>query len=172
MVRDGNTGKEFTTNVNRLSLFHPWSDSVTSSIPIGNAGDFKVGGLTEVGDLFAFMLENQDIPFGVGRLIGRRRDGTLHFQWVSNSKDSVVGVLRPGWFDNRDRKYIWAKDPPARAKKHYVPLTDEHFDMGEGVRDTVVLVHGFVLDGKSRIPTDTLRFLSASDKISWCVPGV
>ena len=166
------TGKEFLANVNRLSPFHPWSDDpcdTADGVRDASNSSFAVGGRAQVGDLIAFPLEGT-IPFGVGRLISRDVSGDLHFQWLSNNKDSMTSPLHLGWRDERDRRVVYAAAPPAHSRRHYVALTDEHYDMGKGIRDLDVLAHGFDLDRRGRVPMDVLKTIAASDLVDWAVP--
>ena len=171
VVRHRNTGKEFLANVNRLSPFHPWSsDPCDTASRRREEVPFSVGGRAQVGDLIAFPLEGS-VPFGVGRLLSRGSNDKLHFQWLSNGRDSMTSPLHLGWRDERDRRVVYAAAPPAHARKHYVALTDDHYDMGKGIRDSDVLVHGFHLDRRGRIPADVLESIAASDLVDWAVPA-
>jgi len=170
LVRHRKTGKEFLANVNRLSPFHPWSDTRPDTAERQQEdAPFNKGGRAQVGDLVAFPLEGA-VPFGVGKLISRAEDGRLSFQWLSNAKDSMISPLHLGWRDERDLKVVYAATPPAHSKKHYVALTDEHYDMGRGIRDSDVLVHGFDLDKRRRLPAEVLGLISASDLVDWTAP--
>ena len=167
-------GTEVTANVNRLSAFYAWSDDMpsTSAEPLvdddpgeGQARGYKVGGKIEVGSLFILPMANPDIPFAVAKLLSRTDTGGLHFQWVSNARDSVLSPVRPGWLDMRDRRHIWGT-PPARVAGHYVPLTGAHYDM-EGVKDSDVPVHGFELTSRFKIPDAVLKVVSRCEWVHW-----
>jgi hypothetical protein len=174
LVRHRATGKVFKANVNRLAPFHPWSDTVesTSPIPSGVMGcPHKIGGRAEVGDMIAFPLDSQDggVPFGIGRLLSRSPAGELDFQWFSNAKDSMLSPIHPGWLDTSDNKYVWSASKPTRRSNFYEPLRTSYF-IDRAMTDVDVVVHGFGLDKRSRIPPPVLSVLSDSAGVDWCLP--
>jgi hypothetical protein len=162
--------KEVKINVNRLAQFRPWSDELESTSAVTDDQPAR-GGKPEVGDLFAFPLDSTELPFGVGKLLARNSDDTLHFQWLSNATDNMTAPLHPGWRDKRDAMVVYAARPPAYAKKHYVPLDDTHYDMGKRITDEDIVVHGFQLDKRRRLKADVLKALSESEWVNWELPA-
>ena len=171
VIRHNSTASEISVNVNRLRLHERWSDDVesTSRDPLDKDSEpspkWKVRGVPEVGDLFAFPLSNSDVPFGIGRLIERRADGSLHFQWLSNPSDNVRGTFRPGWIDSRDNRWTYGPKPPRAGRKFYRPFTDE--DASSHVTDDDVVVHGFAIDGRNRLPLPVQRILHSDPTVDW-----
>ena len=171
-IRSRNT--EVTANVNRLSAFYAWSDDVPCTSTDQLVEDdpegkqelgYTIGGRIEVGSLFILPMSNPDVPFAVAKLLSRSDTDRLHFQWVSNARDSVLSPVRPGWLDERDQKHIWGV-PPARAARHYVPLTGAHYDMAD-IKDLDVPVHGFELTSRSKIPDAVLKVVSRDEWVQW-----
>ena len=163
------SNKEVKVNVNRLSQFQPWSDALETTSTVTDDQPAR-GGRPEVGDLFAFPLDSEELPFAVGKLLARNSNDTLHFQWMSNATDNMTAPLQPGWRDRRDNKVVYAARPPAYARKNYEALDDTHYDMGKQITDEDIIVHGFQLDKRRRIQADVLKALSDSDLVNWRVP--
>jgi hypothetical protein len=176
VIRHNSTALEISVNVNRLRLHERWSDTVdsTSRDPLDADPEpspgWKVRGVPEVGDLFAFPLSNHDVPFGVGKLIESRTDGSLHFQWLSNPADNVRGTFRLGWIDSRDNRWTYGPKPPQTGRKFYRPFTDE--DASSRVNDGAVVVHGFTIDGRGRLPLAVQRILHSNPTVDWEMPSI
>ena len=172
VIRMRSTGVEVTANVNRLSAFYAWSDDLPSTSAEPPLEDdlqqdgYRVGGKVAVGALFVVPLANLDTPFAVATwLLSRDGRGALHYQWVGNARDSVLSPIRPGWLDQRDNKHIWG-EPPARERRHYVPLTGDMYDMTP-LFDRDTPVHGFELTSRNKLPDKVLAAVSRCDWVNW-----
>ncbi len=182
VIRHKVTAAEIQVNVNRLRLHERWSDDVESTVrdPSSDAPEHEVGwkvrGRPEVGDLFVFPLPNPDLPFGVGKLLERRADGSLHFQWLSNATDNIEGTFRQGWIDSRDGMWTYGDKPPSAGRKHYKPFTELDTAPDTPTDDNVttddcVVVYGFAIDSRGRLPLPVRRILHSNPCVDWEMPS-
>ena len=176
VIRHNSTASEISVNVNRLRLHERWSDTVdsTSRDPLSSepesSAEWKVRGVPEVGDLFAFPLSNDDFPFGVGKLLERRSDDSLHFQWLSNPSENIRGTYRLGWIDSRDNKWTYGPKPPTSGRRYYGPFTDT--DVSTRITDDTVVVHGFTIDARGHLPLAVQRILHSAPTVDWEMPTI
>jgi hypothetical protein len=175
VVRDAETHKNFKANVNRIAPFYPWSDSkITTSPDVVSHRDYKIDGVIDIGSLAILPLDavaDDGAPVILGKITGRdEATGHLTMQWLWNYKGSMLAPMHEGWLDKRDNRWMWAK-PTKREENHYRPfLTDEDAGVG-ALLQTDVLMHGFKLDGKGRLPTSVLRALSDNPTVLWTLPA-
>jgi hypothetical protein len=175
VVKDAETHKNFKANVNRIAPFYPWSDSkITTSPDVVSHRDYKIDGVIDIGSLAILPLDavaDDGAPVILGKVTGRdEATGHLTMQWLWNYKGSMLAPMHEGWLDKRDNRWMWAK-PTKREENHYRPfLTDEDAGVG-ALLQTDVLMHGFKLDGKGRLPTSVLRALSDNPTVLWTLPA-
>ena len=185
VIRHNVTAVEIKANVNRLRLHERWSSDVesTSRDPSSAASEraaWKTRGVPQVGDLFVMHLQNPDVPFGVGKLLERREDGTLHFQWLSNARDNVRGTFRPGWLDTRSNCWTY-KDaaPSGQARKFFraftdvdtSPTDDDENNPVTYTDDDDVVVHGFAIDSRGKLPLPVQRIIHSDPRVNWEMPS-
>ena len=159
------TGDTIKSHVNRLCIFHPWSDDLPSTCPeIDDDTPWSMSGRAKPGDFFITPLEDcEGWPFALGRVQALRPDNTLDFVWYSNSTDNLRGVVKPGW--RKPDKTIYYDDKPDGGDE---PYTGDH--SGTTVRHEDLVVHGFALTGTGRIPMSVLKVVSSSPKVNWSMP--
>jgi hypothetical protein len=159
-----------------LILHLPWSDgstgpSTTSRHPQRepNSRPWRTDGTVDEGSLFVFRLGNPETPFGVGRLISRDNQGSLHFHWLSNYSDNCKGTFRHGWLDSKDNKVFYQVKLTPSLEKRCEPITGKMFDTH--IIDEDVVVHSFELTAAHRLPAAVMRVISNDDRIGWAYNG-
>jgi hypothetical protein len=122
--------------------------------------------ILQEGEVIVFakeMSENDPLPFGVGRVLGREsKDGEgVQFQWLGNATFNPRGTFLPGWLDPTDRKFYF--QPKPRSKKH-----TEFMGTDEGVQVTKedVITHGFhILTDTNRLSMNTRTVITSSKEV-------
>jgi hypothetical protein len=149
-------GKEVRHNVNRLVKHHAWDEfhpdtaqgllkkqADTKSVP-------KVAHKIEPNSIIVFPKERSDndqLPFGVGRVLTVRSPKDISFQWLGNASFNPRGTFLPGWLDPKDRKFYFQRRPLAQSHAPYLNDVDE-VTIGTGD----VIAAGFhVLTAEQRI---------------------
>ena len=169
-VRHAN-GNTFKANVNRLAKFHPWSDKILSTSPeASTVSTFKTDGQAEIGSLIVIPFPEVQVdnaPVAIGKVLVRDDSGGITFQWLWNNSGSMLKPVHLGWI-NSNGEATWKQPSPAQlpTMRPYTNL----FDAIGVVNDRQVMVHGFKLDSKGRLPTAVLQFLSESDEVPWSMP--
>jgi exodeoxyribonuclease III len=117
--------KILKVNVNRLRLWHPWSDEhLFTDPPMENTIDLTevdVTTLSKEGDLILIPNSAPDEPFLIARILQRRdthQNGHL-VQLFSNLYGYTFDTYRPGWVDPKDNKCYFRKKPTAPSHKPY-----------------------------------------------------
>jgi hypothetical protein len=173
IARGGDDSKVVLVNVNRLSPFEYFSADLPSTEPPFYGQEYipyKISNPAErvlkKGCLFVIKLavdDDNDLPFGVGRVLTMRRTGDVDFQWYGNTANSLLGCYQPLWLPREGEPYA-AAQPRAAADKPY-----RGHDTGSVVERTDVLVPRFQLIDQ-RIPHDVLVCLSEEPSLDWCLP--
>jgi hypothetical protein len=169
--RDGRTATRFIANVNRLLLKTNWSQEVGSGAQdpqkdIRTDRPWKIGGSIAIGSLFVISLEDPDVPFGVCRLLGRKEDGALFFQWMYNHQNNIHGNYLPGWSDptaDNPRGHYYSMTP---TKKH-LPLTSDIMKVSTTFFDEDAVVHGFNLTNGNKLTPAILRIISDDHNVMY-----
>jgi hypothetical protein len=101
----------------------------------------------------------------VAKVLKRRRDGTLEFQWYGNLYNDVFGGHLPGWFNKTDKTIYWSAKPVHYKHEPYTNvLTDTLFS------EKNAYTPGFKLLPDDTIPVAVLKILSDSEFMPWCLP--
>ena len=162
------TGEVIKAHVNRLCIFHPWSDDLPSTSPDADEElPWSVSGRASAGEFFITALEDcENWPFAVGRVTGLRGENgdMIDFVWYSNSTDNIRGVMKPGW--RKPDGSIYYDDK--RDEMADVPYTGKH--SGTVVTHSDLIVRGFSLTATKRLPKSVLRVVSASPLVDWTLP--
>ena len=95
----------------------------------------------QVDDIFVFPMEINDenlLPFGMGKVINHKKNGFIHFQWMSNFHQNRNAKFIPMWFQNNDKKAYYKPKPTSPS---HPPYTGK--DLGVFIKaEDVILVSG------------------------------
>ena len=154
---------EYTpTNCTR-SPFTPWSEALPSTSPSLDAQSeqpCKIGTRCKDGSFFVTPLDHP-WPFGVGKCLRTRRNGTLLFQWYeAPNPNRPAGPYLPCWWDGSAH---YRADQPTEST--HAPFTSEHTDSTITQRD--LSLHGFELGPDAHLSTDVLQACSTHPDILW-----
>ena len=160
------SGRPVIAHCNRLCLFDPWSDELPStSAQMDEERPWKQSGQVKVGDLFVTPLEDcEGFPFGVGKVVAINQEDELDFVWLGNSTGNLRGSYVPGWYTEAGTVYY----ADTKRAKGDVPYRGEH--SGTVVRQGDLVVWGFKLTERCRLPLAVLRMVSRSDRVDWELP--
>jgi hypothetical protein len=175
--KDNNT-EPWIVNTNRMWPFVGWTDTTPSTAPPFYGNDYipyeqtyPNGPPTLVnGNLFILGLDptpEMPLPFGVGKVITKHRNGTITFQWMGNDNDDFMGKYKLAWYDpngHRDALPYYRDSPTDLKHKAY---TNVHTD--SVVRADMAAVPRFEL-AAGRIPHDVLKVLHRDDDFKWVYP--
>jgi hypothetical protein len=103
------------------------------------------------------MSENDPLPFGIGRVLGREsRDGEgVQFQWLGNATFNPRGTFLPGWLDPTDRKFYFQPKPRQRNTPSSCAVTKED-----------VITPGFhILTDTNRLSMNTRTAITSSKEV-------
>jgi hypothetical protein len=163
-------------NRNRLYPYKPWNADTLSTAPPFYGKDYipylqrhpnEPPALSK-GRLFVVgMVPSLDcpLPFAVGKVITKHRDGTLTFQWFGNDKFDMFGPCLPGWFDpDSDAAPYYALQP---SDPGHLPYKNTDSETVIHVRQTLVPAFELV---DNRVPHDVLCELHADDTFDWTYP--
>ena len=168
-VRHCTTGATFRANVNRLTKFHKWSESILSTSPTSVTREgFQTTGRPEVGSLLIipFSEEQEDnAPIMVGKLLSRDDDtGHLVFQWLWNKKGSMRHPMHLGW-NSPKGGWSWAQ-PRNNDDGKYTPFTNMQDEGTLEITDNQVICHSFQLK-QGYLPDSVLQFLTEHEQVPW-----
>ena len=97
--------------------------------------------ILQVDDIFVFPMEINDenlLPFGMGKVINHKKNGFIHFQWMSNFHQNRNAKFIPMWFQNNDKKAYYKPKPTSPS---HPPYTGK--DLGVFIKaEDVILVSG------------------------------
>ena len=147
-VRHCTTGATFRANVNRLTKFHKWSESILSTSPTSVSREgFQTTGRPEIGSLFIipFAEEQEDnAPIMLGKLLTRNEEtGHLVFQWMWNNIGHMRHPMHLGW-NNPKGEWSWAQ-PRGKGADKYTPFTNMQDSGTQEITDNQVICHSFKL---------------------------
>jgi hypothetical protein len=162
-------GERVKTHVNRLVIFHPWSDTIVSTSDWEGIHAYRTGEWATEGVLIIVPLLPPH-PFGVAKLVKANRDGSIEYQWLGNEREDIRGTLQPGWVSGHDKN--------ANALVYYSaePKTEDHPPY-MGNRDLPlhqkdIVVHSFELTGLQKVPMVVLRAIDEDYRIWWTMGPV
>jgi len=162
-------GTEVSFNVNRLTKQYPWDDyhldsSETSQVPLKKQ-KITLSKSTEplkaisVGDIIIFPMavsSDHRSPFGVGKVLEEKKNGTFKFQWLGNGFYEPNGKFEPGWWDPKDNKRYYGR----RVGSH--PVLDSDTTETEVVREQIVVSGPDLLDSTAHISKRIRSLISES----------
>ena len=73
-------------------------------------------------DIFVFPMEMNDenlLPFGMGKVIEHKKNGFIHFQWMSNFHQNRNAKFLPMWFQHSDKKAYYKPKPTSPGHQPY-----------------------------------------------------
>ena len=149
-------------HIDTLWPFQPWNDEHPSTSPdVDIVRPWASGGTPAIGDLIAVPMEGDVTRFGIG-ILKEVKDEILHFQWLSNSRDSWASKgspFREGWIDGRTDKEYWG----AKKKPGDKPYTSE--DSSTKIGFDSIMLHGFKLTAAKHLDTPTRLAIERSRNI-------
>jgi len=103
-------------------------------------------------DIFVFPMEINDdnlLPFGMGRVIDHKKNGFIHFQWMSNFHQNRSAKFLPMWFQHSDKKAYYKLKPTSPSHPPYTGKDVGVFIRPEDVillsRDKPFLEEGIIM---------------------------
>ena len=123
---------------------------------------WRMGGDLQRDALIVIPLVDTNPRFGLGKYIRQRLDGTIVFQWMSNSKDSwerKEDTFKPAW-KNAKGQLRWGENKPARR-----PYTSRDTDTKIGKAS--VMMHGFELTPANTLGAPLRRAIEETTKDWW-----
>jgi transposase InsO family protein len=158
--------KILKVNVNRLRLWHPWSDEhLSSDPPTPNNLDLTETDMTTLAkedDLVLIPNNEPDEPFFIGRILERRDTHTNghKVQFLSNLYGHTFDTYRPGWIDPKDNKCYFKNKPTAPS---HTPWTNDITK--RRVSDKEIHPITITLTRDDRLPQSTIDKLSADRRV-------
>ena len=157
-------GTKIETHVNKLCIFQPWSDGISStSSDIDNKALYKSGEWVPNGALVIVPLE-RPYPFGVAKLLDCDNEGNMTLQWLGNNADNVNKDFLPGWKPHSRKRGKPYYSSTARHSKDK-PYTTQDDGINMNQRD--VLMHSFELTSNSRLPAPLVRAIARHPYVWW-----
>jgi exodeoxyribonuclease III len=169
-VRHCTTGKTFRANVNRLTKFNKWSESILSTSPtsITRVG-FQTTGIAEIGSLLIIPfaeVQADNAPIMIGKLLSRDDDTQhLEFQWLWNRNGNMLQPMHLGW-NKPNGGYTWTQ-PKSKDAAGYTAFTNINDEGAKECTDNQVICHGFTLNKQGYLPETVLRFLTEHEQVPW-----
>ena len=168
-VRHCTTGATFRANVNRLTKFHKWSESILSTSPTSVSREgFQTTGRPEIGSLLIapFAEEQEDnAPIMLGKLLSRNEEtGHLVFQWMWNRAGHMRQPMHLGW-NNPKGGWSWTQ-PKGKGANKFTPFTNMQDEGTMEITDNQVICHSFKLK-QGYLPVSVIQFLVDHEQVPW-----
>ena len=147
----------------KLTGYTPWSTSIasTSRDLDGTEAPFVVGAWCHDGDHF-IVPTSKPYPFGLGKVLEARDDGTIHFQWYSGERYAATRPFKPMWWNAATKSsYV------AMAKRRAVDVPFTGVLDGMKVTQSDIAMHGFTLKPGGCLRAVLLAECSRNADIWW-----
>jgi hypothetical protein len=157
------------THVNRMAIFHPWSDTVVSTSEWEGIHAYRTGEWANEGVMIIVPLLFPH-AFGVAKLTNANRDGTIEYQWWGNESEDIRKSLQPGWTagqDSNSNPLVYYHHQP-KAPGH-APYTG-HVDLPMTQKD--IVVHSFELSKTQKLAMVVLKAIDEDYRIWWTMGPV
>ena len=153
--------KHIKTVANKLDLFRPWSEGITSSSWRNDyKRRFRTGEWVTQGTTVLVPLK-PPVPFGIAFVLNSNQEGDLLLQWLGNPNENPNDVFQKGWKAG-DGKTYYASTP---RKLEDEPYTTKHDDITLNQRD--ILIHDFKLTPSDKLPKAMLRVIAEHPDVWW-----
>jgi hypothetical protein len=157
------------SHVNRLVLFHPWSDTIVSTSEWEGIHAYRTGEWASEGVLIIVPLLHPH-PFGVAKITKANRDGTIEYQWWANEQENIRSTIQPGWIagttKSGETRVYYSPEPRDPVHAPYLG----HMDLPMTQKD--IVVHSFELTGSMKLPMVVLKAVDEDYRIWWTMGPV